>query len=90
MPRSFLSIFKAVLTEPVSFFRNVNEEMYLPAFIFFIKLSLLISLLTTVANYLGIPSNDFSSAYQAQIVTYQLMTTYLIPQLGMFVFLSLD
>lgn len=71
-----------LLSDPSGFFEKTREENWRPAFVFFLKITLALSIATTVVNYLGIESTDFSSAYQAQIMVYRLMKTTLLPQYG--------
>jgi len=54
-----------LLRNPTSFFENVREENWKPAFSFFLEITLIIPIIIPLMNFLGIESTDFSSAYQA-------------------------
>jgi len=71
--RKMLSLFKA----PNVFFEGVREEDWKPAFKFFLMATLIVSFVTTVVNYFGVESTDFSSSYQAQIIAYKLVKNFL-------------
>ena len=55
-----------------------------PAFKFFLKVTIFLSITTPAANYLGIESTDISSAYQAQIISFRLLKTFLLPRYGVY------
>ena len=71
-----------LLKEPEQFFENIREETWKPAFLFFLKITLILAIFTPIVNFFGIESSDYSSAYQAQIIAYRLMKLYLINSLG--------
>ncbi|MEM3403506.1 MAG: YIP1 family protein [Nitrososphaeria archaeon] len=62
-----------LLTNPIKFFVDVQNEGWLPSFLFFLQVTLVISIATSFVNYLGIESTDFSSSYQAQILAYNFL-----------------
>jgi hypothetical protein len=76
-----------MLRNPDEFYESVWEEGGLRPFIFFLQVSGMIALFTTVVNYLGWPSNDISSAYQAQIVAWQITQQQLLPAIGVWAYL---
>lgn len=73
---------KKQLVDPSSFFSNVKAENWKPAFIFFSWVTLIISIITPVINFLGIESTDLSSSYQAQIVAYNFLKDSLLQTYG--------
>jgi hypothetical protein len=75
------------LTDPREFFRNVQNENWRPAFVFFVWITFIISLVTPVLNYFGMKSNDVSSSYQAQILAYNLVKNSLIDLYGVYAYL---
>jgi len=70
------------LADPDRFFSGVRAEGWKPAFVFFLWVTLFISLVTPIVNYLGVESTDFSSSYQAQIVAYNLVENNLLKAYG--------
>jgi len=76
-----------LLTDPVGFFEKVKTEGGKPAFVFFLQITLVISVATPVVNYFGIASTDFSSAYQAQIMAYRFVQSFLLSQYGGYAYL---
>jgi len=76
-----------LLRDPVEFFEKVRIENWKPAFIFFLEVTLFLSVVTPVVNHFGVESTDFSSAYQAQIMAYRFTKNYLIAQYGVFAYL---
>ena len=73
---------KRVLTNPSGFFNDVRAEAWKPAFIFFLWVTLIISVVTPIVNYFGIESTDVSSSYQAQIAAYNLVKNNLLQTYG--------
>jgi hypothetical protein len=65
--------FRALLVDPSGFFDCVRVETWKPAFVFFLWVTLIISIIAPVVNFFGIESTDLSSSYQAQIVAYNLL-----------------
>jgi hypothetical protein len=57
-----------MLKEPEEFFEGIREEGYREPFIFLLQVSAVIAFFTPIVNYLGWPSTDRTSTYQAQIV----------------------
>jgi len=76
-----------MIRDPVNFFENVKDEDWKPALIFFSKITLIISILTPIVNFLGIKSTDYSSAYQAQILAYRIVVERLITKYGTLAYL---
>jgi len=58
------------LANPNEFFNSVQTENWKHAFVFFLWVTLFISVVTPIVDYFGIESTDWSSSYQAQIVAY--------------------
>jgi len=74
--------FKAQLIDPSGFFDRVRTESWKPAFIFFLCVTLIISIITPIVNFFGIESTDLSSSYQAQIVAYNFLKNDLLETYG--------
>ena len=74
------------LANPSEFFNNVRTEGWKPAFIFFLWVTLFISIVTPVINYFGIESTDLSSSFQAQIVAYNLLKSSLLDFYGVYAY----
>jgi len=74
------------LADPTEFFNNARAEDWRPAFIFFLWVTLMISLITPVLNYLGMESTDLSSSYQAQILAYNLVKGSLLDLHGAYAY----
>jgi len=87
MNNSFTKQIRTLFTSPDEFFKNVQDEDWKPAFKFFLLVTLIISFVTPIVNYFGVESTDFSSAYQAQIIAYQLVKHFLLPQYGIFAYI---
>jgi len=79
--------FLPLLMDPPAFFEMVRNEDWKPALIFFLEISFTLSTLTAIANYLGVESTDFSSAYQAQILAYRILKGTLLVQYGVYAYL---
>ena len=73
---------KKLLADPSGFFGNVKTENWKPCFIFFLWITLIISIITPVVNFFGIESMDLSSSYQAQIVAYNFLKNSLLQTYG--------
>jgi hypothetical protein len=71
-----------LLARPDRFFEDVRAEGAGEPLLFFLKVSAIIALFTPIVNYLGLPSNDASAAYQAQILAWQITEDQLLPTLG--------
>ncbi|MEW5760491.1 MAG: YIP1 family protein [Candidatus Thermoplasmatota archaeon] len=71
-----------LLKNPTEFFENVKDEDWKPAFKFFLMITIILSIVTPIVNYLGIESTDFSSAYKAQILAYRFLKGTLLTQYG--------
>jgi len=76
-----------LLRNPDGFFESVRGEDWRPAFKFFLEITLILSVVTPVMNYLGIESTDFSSAFQAQILAFRFLSDTLLPQYGVYAYL---
>jgi hypothetical protein len=76
-----------LLVNPGEFFNGVRAENWKPAFVFFLWVTLFISLVTPIVNYFGIESTDFSSSYQAQIAAYNLVKNSLLDLYGAYAYL---
>jgi len=74
------------LTNPREFFNDVRSEDWKPAFIFFLWVTLFISIVTPIVNYWGIESTDISSSYQAQIAAYNLVKHNLLDRFGAYAY----
>jgi len=61
---------KKQLTDPSGFFNDAKAEDWRPSFIFFLWITLIISVITPITNFFGIESTDLSSSYQSQILAY--------------------
>jgi len=75
------------LLNPREFFNSIRDEGWKPPFLFFLWVTLLISVVTPVLNYLGMESTDFSSSYQAQIIAYSLVKKSLLSSYGVYAYL---
>jgi len=76
-----------LLKDPIEFFENVKGENWKPAFKFFLAITVILSIVTPIVNYIGVESADFSSAYQAQILAYGLLESTLLSQYGISAYL---
>nr|MDO8097831.1 YIP1 family protein [Candidatus Njordarchaeota archaeon] len=74
-----------LLSNPTEFFQTARDKHWREAFGFFLIITVALSILTPIANYLGIQSTDISSAYQAQIIAYR-VSTVLLPQYGVYTY----
>jgi hypothetical protein len=72
----------SMLRDPQSFFEQVRGEGYRPALYFLLQVSAVIAVFTPIVNYLGWPSTDRSSTYQAQIIAWRLTEQQLLPRMG--------
>ena len=75
------------LADPTEFFDSMRTEDWKPAFVFFLWITLFVSVITAVLNYLGMESTDFSSSYQAQILAYNFVKNSLIDPYGAYAYL---
>lgn len=75
------------LANPSEFFNSVRTEGWKPAFVFFLWVTLFISLITPILNYFGMESIDLSSSYQAQILAYNLVKNSLVDLYGSYAYL---
>ena len=76
-----------MLRDPIKFFESIKNENWKPSLIFFSEVTLIISILTPIVNFLGIKSTDYSSSYQAQILAYKTIEEHLIPKYGALAYL---
>jgi len=77
----------SLIREPTNFFETARSEDWKPAFKFFMQITIFLSIATPIVNFLGIESDDISSAYQAQIIAYRLVKGYLHPTYGAYSYL---
>jgi hypothetical protein len=75
------------LVDPAEFFSSTRNEGWKPSFVFFLWITLLLSLATSVVNLFGVGSTDFSAAYQSQIAAYNFVKSNLIPTYGAYGYL---
>lgn len=80
--RNFFDLLAFLLKDPSAFFEKIRKEDWKPAFIFFLKITAIIAVVTPVVNFLGVASTAFSSSYQAQIISYRLVKDNLVPRYG--------
>lgn len=71
-----------MLREPQEFFEAVRSEGYRQPFVFLLQVSGVIALFTPIVNYLGWPSTDTTSTYQAQILAWRITSEQLLPRIG--------
>ena len=76
-----------ILLKPDEFFEGIREEGAQQPLVFFLQVSAIIALFTPIVNYLGWPSTDQNSAYQAQIMAWQITEEQLLPILGYWAYL---
>jgi hypothetical protein len=74
------------LVNPSGFFESAKSESWKSAFIFFLWVTSIISIITPLVNFFGIESADLSSSYQAQIVAYNFTKNSLLPAYGLFAY----
>jgi hypothetical protein len=75
------------LANPREFFNGVRTEDWKPAFVFFLWVTLFISIITPIVNYFGIESTDLSSSYQAQVAAFNLVKNNLLDLYGVYAYL---
>jgi hypothetical protein len=75
------------LANPTEFFNSVRTENWKHAFVFFLWVTLFISVVTPIVNYFGVESTDLSSSYQAQIAAYNLLKNNLFDSYGVYAYL---
>lgn len=71
-----------MLKEPDQFFESVRGEGYGEPLFFLLQVSAVIAFFTPIANWLGWPSTDHNSAYQAQIIAWRITSDQLLPRFG--------
>ncbi|MEM2987270.1 MAG: hypothetical protein QXV60_04145, partial [Nitrososphaerota archaeon] len=76
-----------LLKNPIEFFENIKDKNWKHAFKFFLIITIILSIITSIVNFLGIESTDLSSAYQAQILAYRILKYTLLHQYEKFVYL---
>ncbi|MEM3406647.1 MAG: YIP1 family protein [Nitrososphaerota archaeon] len=76
-----------LLKNPIEFFENIKDKNWKHAFKFFLIITIILSIITPIVNFLGIESTDLSSAYQAQILAYRILKYTLLHQYEKFVYL---
>jgi hypothetical protein len=72
----------SMLRDPGAFFEGARPEGYREPFVFLLQVSAVIAAFTPVVNYLGLPSTDRTSTYQAQIMAWRITSQQLLPGLG--------
>ena len=82
----FAREFADELTNPEDFFRSKRVEGWRNALFFFLSVTGILAIVTPIVNWAGIPSNDFSSAYQAQILAYTLVNASLVETYGTYAY----
>ena len=75
------------IVDPARFFDSTRNEDWKPSFQFFLWITLFVSIATTVVNYLGVESTDFSASYQSQIAAYNFVKNSLVPIYGSYAYL---
>jgi len=70
------------LSNPSEFFNSVRAEGWKPAFVFFLWVTLFISVVTPIVNYFGIATTDFSASYQSQVLAYSFVKNNLLEPFG--------
>jgi len=75
-----------LLKDPTQFFEGVRDENWKPGFKFFLKITIILSVATSIVNYLGVESTDISSAYQAQILGYNFLKMTLLALYGVYAY----
>jgi hypothetical protein len=82
MPKKLFSMLKG----PEHFFEAVRVEGYQPPLAFLVVISGIIAVFTAIVNYLGWPSTDRTSTYQAQIIGWRVTSEQLLPRLGVWAY----
>jgi len=77
-----------MLKEPEEFFEGIRGEGYREPFVFLLQVSVVIALFTPIVNYLGWPSTDRTSTYQAQIIAWRITGEWLLPRLGAWAYVA--
>lgn len=77
----------SMLRDPGAFFESTRPEGYRQPFLFLLQVSAVIAVFTPVMNYLGMPSTDRTSTYQAQIMAWRITSQQLLPRLGTWAYL---
>lgn len=71
-----------MLKEPDQFFESARGEGYRELLFFLLQVSAVIAFFTPITNWLGWPSTDRNSAYQAQILVWRITSEDLLPRWG--------
>ncbi|MGQ9493306.1 MAG: YIP1 family protein [Anaerolineae bacterium] len=71
-----------LLREPDQFFESIRGEGYQEPFVFLLQVSAVVAFFTPLINWLGWPSTDRNSTYQAQIIAWRITSEQLLPRLG--------
>jgi len=82
-----LSTLLKQLVNPTEFFNNTRNEGWKPSFLFFLWITLFVSIATPLVNFLGVESTDFSAAYQSQIAAYNIVKNNLFHTYGVYAYL---
>jgi hypothetical protein len=75
-----------LLKNPTEFFEAARGEDWKSAFTFFLQITIALSIITPIVNYLGLESTDFSSAYQAQVLSYRFLKGTLLGRYGIYAY----
>ncbi len=75
-----------ILVKPTTFFTDIDQERFWQPLRFLLFISTILGIGTAWVNYLGWPSTDFSSAFQAQILAWRLTESILLPRFGVVAF----
>jgi hypothetical protein len=84
---AFIKKLARQLANPREFFDEVRTEDWRPAFAFFLWVTLFISVITPIVNYLGIESTDLSSSFQAQVMAFSFVKSNLLDLYGVYAYL---
>jgi hypothetical protein len=77
-----------ILMEPADFYTAIREEGFRESLGFLLCVSAVVAIFTPLVNYLGLPSTDFSSSFQAQILAWRLTESYLLPSIGNWAYIA--
>jgi hypothetical protein len=75
-----------LLRDPIGFYEGVRIQNWKPPFVFYLMVTVVLSVATSIVNYFGIESTDLSSAYQAQILIYRLLPS-LVADFGVYAYI---
>jgi hypothetical protein len=84
---NFLRELADELADPEGFFMSKQDENWKNPLFFFFSVTLVLSFVTPIMNSLGFESNDLSSAYQAQIIAFDIVHPDLIEAYGAYAYI---